>query len=233
MMFAPDPFPLLPVVWSLFFEILANLLYAGLASRLSNMRLVAIITMNALLLTLALAHYGSAEVGNGYATLWAGIPRVCFSFFAGVLWCRLRPGVDSLASSAMSLCLALTLIAVLAAPSATGWVYDAAGIFFVLPALMIAATLVEPGRGLTNPAKVSADMSYPLYLFHLPLMLWIGFLLAHWAVPTGQIQLLQIILIPIAAYFIHRSIDNPMQVRLRAILRGKQKPAIASAFDAG
>ena len=71
--FAPDPFPLLPVVWSLFFELFANFVYASCAEWSSTRRLSVVVGVSAILLLFALVLHGNGEIGNTYATLWAGV----------------------------------------------------------------------------------------------------------------------------------------------------------------
>ena len=73
-------------------------------------------------------------------------------------------------------------------------------------------------------ARLSADLSYPLYLFHLPLMLWIGFVLSHWGVLTSVQQVLELIAVPALAYAAHRLFDRPLQSFLKARLATMSQP---------
>lgn len=65
---APDPFPLLPVIWSLFFELLASSTYGARTKWLSTPTLVAIVVGNAVVLMGALVLHGNGELGNTYET---------------------------------------------------------------------------------------------------------------------------------------------------------------------
>jgi peptidoglycan/LPS O-acetylase OafA/YrhL len=217
---APDPFPLLPVVWSLFFELLANFLYASCPRWLSTQRLLAVIALNGLLLMFALIHHGNGELGNTYATLWAGVPRVLFSFLTGVLFFRLNAMGRLPFPRVSPLLLAACLFGVLAVPHDAPWSYDAACIFLGFPLFLIAAMNNEPTPRWTAIARVSADVSYPLYLFHLPLLLWLGFTLTHFAISAPAQHLFELVAVPILAYGSYVLFDRPIQAFLKARLAG-------------
>lgn len=222
--FAPDPFPLLPVVWSLFFELFANFIYAARPKWLSTRKLSAIASGSALLLAFALIRHGNGELGNTYATLWAGFPRVLFSFFAGVLCFRLHAQGRLVFPHISPLALAAVLFGLLAVPHRMPWFYDASCVFVIFPLLLIAAINNEPAERWTRAARVSADVSYPLYLFHLPLMLWLGFVLTHFRVPvTGQ-HLLELVAVPMLAYGIYIFFDRPVQTALKSLLARARAP---------
>ena len=229
--FAPDPFPLLPVVWSLFFELLANFAYAARTEWLSSRRLAAIIAGSALLLLIAIARHGNGELGNTYSTLWAGVPRVLFSFLAGVLLFRFQAKGRLVRVAISPLILAVILFAALAVPRAAPWFYDASCIFVFFPLILIAAVNNEPTARWTSAARISADMSYPLYLFHLPLMLWLGFGLTHLGVAAPVQQLFALIAVPTLAYAAHLFFDSPVQSFLKARL-ATMRPLIAATPDA-
>jgi peptidoglycan/LPS O-acetylase OafA/YrhL len=231
---APDPFPLLPVVWSLFFELFANFAYASSPRWLSTPKLVALIACNGLLLMFALVHHGSGELGNTYATLWAGIPRVLFSFLTGVLLFRLHAR-GRLASPRMSpLLLAACLLGVLGMPHQVPWFYDATCVFLVFPLILIAAMNNEPTAQWAATARFSADVSYPLYLFHLPLMLWLGFVLTHFAISTPAQHVFELVAVPGFAFGSYLFFDRPIQAFLKARLAGSfpraSQPADAPAL---
>jgi peptidoglycan/LPS O-acetylase OafA/YrhL len=77
-------FPLVIPVWSLFLEIIANLLYALAARLLSMNRLVVFIICAALGFICVNQHYGNADEGFARSDVLAGMIRVLLSFFLGV-----------------------------------------------------------------------------------------------------------------------------------------------------
>jgi peptidoglycan/LPS O-acetylase OafA/YrhL len=229
--FAPDPFPLLPVVWSLFFELLANFVYAARAEWLSTRKLAVIVAVNAILLSFALVHHGNGELGNTYATLWAGVPRVLFSFMAGVLCFRFHAEGRLVTPAISPLVLAAILFALLAMPHDASWAYDAICIFVMFPAILMAAMNNEPEVRWNRAARFSADLSYPLYLLHLPLMLWLGFCLSHLGVKMPVQQLLELFAVPALAYAAYIFFDRPVQSVLKSHL-ARISPRAAPASDA-
>jgi len=222
--FAPDPFPLLPVVWSLFFELLANFAYAFFVKRLSSRALVWVIALNALLLLAALAVHGNGELGNTYATLWAGVPRVLCSFLAGVLLFRLRLAGRLVSPEISPVILATILFALLAVGKNVPWLFDAACIFVLFPMLLIAAMNIEPSAGWTSAARFSADLSYPLYLLHLPLLHWLSFILSYFRVPEAIQQAFALAVVPALAYGAYVVFDRPVQQLLKSRLSQVQRP---------
>jgi len=229
--FAPDPFPLLPVVWSLFFELFANFVYASCAEWSSTRRLSVIVGVSAVLLLFALVLHGNGELGNTYATLWAGVPRVLFSFLAGVLCFRLHAAGRLVAPVISPVVLAAVLLALLAMPHEAPWTYDAFCIFLMFPLILVAAMNNEPGESWAWVARFSADLSYPLYLLHLPLMLWIGFCLAHFGVALPAQQLFELIVVPALAYAAYTWFDRPVQSVLKSRL-GRIAPKRVTSPDA-
>jgi peptidoglycan/LPS O-acetylase OafA/YrhL len=214
--FAPDPFPLLPVVWSLFFELVANFLYAGFARWLTTGRLSVLVLLNGAILAVALYGHGNGELGNTYATLWAGVPRVLFSFLAGVLCHRLHATLRLISPAISPVVLAALLFGTLAVPHELPWFFDASCIFIGFPLVLVAAMNNEPTESWRSVARFSADISYPLYLFHLPLILWVGFGLAHFHVPLAMQQAAELIVVPGLAYAAFAWFDRPIQSVLKA-----------------
>ena len=213
--FAPDPFPLLPVVWSLFFELFANFVYAARTEWLSTRKLATLVAVNGLLLAFALFHHGNGELGNTYATLWAGVPRVLFSFLAGVLCFRLHSRGWMISPAISPLVLAAILFATLAVPHDIPGLYDASCIFLIFPLILVAAMNTEPAARWRSAARFSADVSYPLYLFHLPLMLWLGFGLTHFGISMPAQHRFELLAVPALAYAAYRFFDRPVQSILK------------------
>ncbi|MDB5714299.1 MAG: hypothetical protein JWO15_1696 [Sphingomonadales bacterium] len=84
-MSSEKPFWINPPTWSLFFELVANLIFAMVLFALTFRRLVAL-TCFLVLATLALdLHYGSLAFGWTRETIAPGLVRVCVSFFIGVM----------------------------------------------------------------------------------------------------------------------------------------------------
>jgi peptidoglycan/LPS O-acetylase OafA/YrhL len=70
--------------WSLLWELLVNLLYGAIAPLLHNRMLAVIVGVSAIALAATGLHFETLAVGPYWPEGWAGLPRVMFSFFAGV-----------------------------------------------------------------------------------------------------------------------------------------------------
>ena len=116
------------------------------------------------------------------------------------------------------LALALALVALLAVPHDMPWAFDALCVLVLFPLILVAATNVEPAPRMVSATRLSADLSYPLYLLHLPLLLWLGFVFSYLRVATPAQHLMQLILVPALAYAANIVFDRPIQGALKARL---------------
>lgn len=168
-------FPLNPPSWSLFFELLINLVYAFARDSLTTRRLIIIVAVyGALLFGLTLQDV-SLSGGHAWSSLTVGLIRVVFSFSMGLLLFRLRRRFD--ATSAPILVIALTT-ATLVMPECGKW-FSLFAITIWLPLLVFTATAVEPGPGLRRACLVLGQISYPLYVLHSPSAVIVESALAH------------------------------------------------------
>lgn len=104
-----------PPSWSLFFEFVANAAFALAAPRLSDRMLALVVTISAFALAASIALFNGVDFGAHWPDFLFGIPRVCFSFFAGVglfrLWRRGWLARCKAPLSALLFVLALLLLA--------------------------------------------------------------------------------------------------------------------------
>jgi peptidoglycan/LPS O-acetylase OafA/YrhL len=175
--------------WSLFFEYIANLLYALGVRKLSNAALGVLVALAGA----ALAHLAImspvGDVIGGWALnpsgLRIGFTRMLFPFFAGLLLSR----TASLRRipNAFLWC-SLLLLAVLAFPRVGGasqlWLnglYESVSIILVFPLIVwLGAGGQIVGAGATRVCKFFGDISYPLYITHYPLIyIYTGWVSRH------------------------------------------------------
>jgi len=158
-----------PSEWSLFLEIAANLVWAAIVIRLRTRALVLFTLLSGVALAAADVFYVTGNTGWNAPTFWGGLPRVCFSFAAGLLIFRLRWHERVPANPFGGIILAVVLLAVLAYPSSAQGMKvpleDIAAVLFVLPLLVLAgAAQNSQGRF----AATIGALSYPVYIVHLP-----------------------------------------------------------------
>jgi peptidoglycan/LPS O-acetylase OafA/YrhL len=165
--------------WSLFFEYVANILYALFLRRFSK----TLLTILVVLAAAALVHYtvtgGTGDLIGGWSLepkqIRIGITRLMYPFFAGLLLFRMTR-LRSI-KYGFTWC-SLLLITVLAFPRIGGaghlWInglYESACVIVVFP------LIVYLGAGGRTSSQFSArlckffgDISYPLYISHYPLI---------------------------------------------------------------
>lgn len=89
---SPDqthPFPFNGPAWSLFYELVINLIFALIVLRLNARLLAVILCAGAAGLIATALHYGHLDTGANFETFFGGFGRVFFAFFAGVALFRL------------------------------------------------------------------------------------------------------------------------------------------------
>jgi peptidoglycan/LPS O-acetylase OafA/YrhL len=185
--------PLNGPAWSLFFEYIANILYALFVRRFSKTLLTIFVILAAIFLVQFLVMGPQGDVIGGWSIdktqLHIGFARLLFPFFGGVLLCR--AGKLIRIKNAFLVCSVLILV-VLSIPRIGGtnhlWmngVYESVCIILIFP-LIVA---IGAGGSLTGkyPVKICrflGGISYPLYITHYPLI----YLYTAWVV-DNKIQL--------------------------------------------
>lgn len=174
-----ETFPLNGPGWSLFFEYVANVLYATVVRRFSTGALAVLVALAAA----ALLHLGltspAGDVIGGWslepAQLHVGFARMMYPFFAGLLLFRLAR--LRAVRGAFGWC-SLAVVAILAMPRVGSpahlWqngLYDALCIIFVFPAIIYlgAGGAVRSGAA-QRLCRFLGNISYPIYITHYPLI---------------------------------------------------------------
>ena len=171
--------PLAGTAWSLFFEYIANIVYALGLRKASNRVLLVLAAISAALLTLYLLTTPRGDITGGWTLnaleLKIGFVRLCYPFLAGMLLQRLHKRIHIRnAFLWCSLLLVLTLVLPRFGMNATGWrngLYEAMIIILVYPTI-VAMGAGEQIRGgvATRLCRFSGAISYPLYITHYALI---------------------------------------------------------------
>jgi peptidoglycan/LPS O-acetylase OafA/YrhL len=165
-------FPLNPPTWSLFFELVINLVYVAILRWLTTPRLAVLVAVSlAALAMLAWRHQG-IDVGGMPQVFWGGFIRVSFPFFAGVLIYRLRP-LRTLRWPFWMQVLGLVGALCLPIPKGGG-VLDLACVGLFFPMLLIASVNTPPRQASIRRLRAMGEFSYPLYALHYPLYVILG-----------------------------------------------------------
>lgn len=160
-------FPANGPLWSLFFEIVINIVWAAILVQRTTRALVLLVAASAALLVVCGLHFGTVHLGWEVPSLLGGVARVSFGFGAGLLLHRRRAWLPVMDRRAAWLALA-ALVYFLALPLTTvGWTL--AVVLVCLPAVMVVA--VSAGREAVLPGgALLGRLSYPAYGLHLPLI---------------------------------------------------------------
>jgi peptidoglycan/LPS O-acetylase OafA/YrhL len=199
--------PLDGPAWSLFFEYIANILYAVGLRKLSKTALGVFVFLAALLLV-QLAVFGDrGDLIGGWSLdatqLHIGFARLLFPFFAGILLCRLGARIQMKSAFGAA---SLLLIVALTLPRFGGtdhhWmngIYDALCVIFVFPIVVAVGAGEKRVEGLSiRVARFFGDLSFPLYITHYPLI----YIYTGWVVrshPTGAQGIVPALLVAVAA----------------------------------
>ena len=170
--------PLDGPAWSLFFEYVANILYAVGLRKLSN-RWLGLLTMLSAVFLIHLLVTGEGDVIGGWSTsapqLHIGFARLLYPFLAGML--LMRSGKRIHVRQSFYLC-SLLLILCFALPRFGGpnhlWVnglYEAFCIIIVFPLIVAIGAGQRMSTTIPNRlCRLLGDISYPLYITHYPLI---------------------------------------------------------------
>jgi peptidoglycan/LPS O-acetylase OafA/YrhL len=157
--------------WTLFFELVANFVYALVVKRLSNAVLAAVLLVSAVFLAWTAFHFGNLDVGYNRKHFIGGFGRVFFSFFAGAAVYRLqavRPCPVRISPWILMLAAAYLLTTTIT-KGLDRELYDTVCALVIFPAFAYLATAVEPGPRAQPVFMLGGAVSYALYLIHAPL----------------------------------------------------------------
>ncbi|WP_035644779.1 acyltransferase [Flavobacterium sp. ASV13] len=173
--------PLDGPAWSLFFEYIANILYALIFRKFSNKVLSVFVLIFAGLLINYLVFGPKGDVIGGWSLnleqMNIGFTRLLYPFFAGVLLCRLGKLIHL--KGAFWICSILITI-VLALPrfgdENSLWMnglYESFCIILVFPLIVAIGAGGQIKTAFSAKiCKLLGDISYPIYITHYPLIYW-------------------------------------------------------------
>lgn len=201
-------------LWSISFELLANIIHALIYHRLSSRRLLLLIGASFLLLAFMAHRYGSLNIGWSRESAMGGVGRVMSGFFVGVLLWRTEGHWRPLTPRLPFVLVGLVLIALVNAPlpgrglGLLGAIYDL-GVAVVAMPLLVMLGVQAVGAGRTGLAL--GVLSFPVYAIHVPLV--DAMRLAGW---SNEWRIGGVAAIVGIAWLIGRHVDEPFNAWRRA-----------------
>lgn len=178
--FLPSPFngsfdrlfPLNSPAWSLFFEVVINIVYGLLHRWLSTSILIAVVVVAALGLGAQALSTGTTDTGHHWANIAGGPARVFFAFPLGVLLFRARDSFPAILGRLSPWPLLILLFALLMLPVEKPWraLYDLEFLFLVAPLLVVGGTQAVASASQRRFFLLLGLLSFPLYALHFPVI---------------------------------------------------------------
>ncbi|RYE35703.1 MAG: acyltransferase [Sphingobacteriaceae bacterium] len=218
--------PLNSVGWSLFFEYLANILYALWIRKFSTTALSILVGIAAI----ALAHLAitNGDVSGGWTLnveqVRIGFTRTMYPFFAGLLLSRVaKPAQIKNAFLWCSLLVAVMLYMPRIGGAGNLWmngIYESVCIIIVFPLIVyLGASGVMQNQQEHRICKFLGDISYPLYLVHYPLVyFYVAWISNHQGITMAQVWPYALLILTgsiVLAYAALKWYDQPVRKWLR------------------
>lgn len=212
-------FHLNPPTWSLFWEYIANVVYALVLVKIRkhNKLLTLLVVISAALLFYEAKAATNLSVGWSGGTFWGGAMRASFSFLAGILIFRTGFNIKSkLGFPGVAVLLFISFL--IPYSDNTNWFAEPLIVVFYLP-LIVALGV---GAGLTSRFEKlciwSGEVSYPLYMIHYP-FIWLFMSYVEKFKPSLSemtwIIVIGTALLILLAYAVLKLLDEPIRKLLR------------------
>jgi peptidoglycan/LPS O-acetylase OafA/YrhL len=158
--------------WSLFWEYIANIVYALVLYKLRRGYLLLLTALSAMAVCWVCYRSGNLMGGWSGPTFWDGSARIAYSFLAGLLVYRSNYIIQNkLGFIGIAL---LLLLAFVMPFSKWNWITEPLAVLFYFPLLIALGAGAVLTPGLKKLCIFSGKISYPLYMTHYALLWMFG-----------------------------------------------------------
>jgi peptidoglycan/LPS O-acetylase OafA/YrhL len=218
-------FPLNGPSWSLFFEIIINVVFGITLFKARRRYLILISIMGAVLMIVSSYGYPTLDLGWGWSTFSVGVGRVTFSFCVGLIIATFPIRAVHKHRWAALLAPLLLFMMLTYAPSKYQLEYGIIAALIGSPTILVLGIRYEVSRKLNSVCAFLGDISYPLYLTHWPLM-FLGVVIARKLHLSETLSLLIYISICIA---LAAAVEHFFDAPVRRWLKRKTKTPMSAA----
>ncbi len=203
--------------WSLFWEYVANIVYAFILCRISRRYLVILALLAAAALSIVAYKAGNLMGGWGKGNFWDGGARIFYSFLAGLLVFRFNAIIKNrLGFAGLSVLLVLALVMPY---FQWNWLAELLMVLFYFPLLVALGAGATLSGGFKKLCVFSGKISYPLYMTHYAAMWMFGNYYASHKPGTAQLVIIitgGTILLVGFSYLVMVAYDIPVRKYLTA-----------------
>jgi peptidoglycan/LPS O-acetylase OafA/YrhL len=166
-------YPLNPVAWSLFFEVLINAAFVVYIRRERRLTGAAILLFSLLAVIIAAYSMNGLQAGIEWSDFPIGLARVFWSFSAGIMLYKFRdhPAISWLRAPPMVLFVLIAIALLLPMRGVYQGAYDLACATILFPAIIVAGARGESRGWFATFEGQLGRASYAVYITHYPLHL--------------------------------------------------------------
>lgn len=208
-------------VWSLFWEYVANIVYALGFYKIGKKYLAWLIVAAAVFLLYTASKSTNLGGGWGGSNFIDGLARIGFSFLMGMLLYR----TNLIIRNRLGLWpIALLLLATFLVPyrNAWNWIVEPFLVMFIFPLIVALGAGTVVGEKSKALNRFSGDISYPLYMTHYPFV-WIFLTYVDTQKPDAatlwSVIPVSVLLLVLVAWLTFKYIDLPIRQYLTAQMR--------------
>lgn len=214
--FTTIAFPINPPEWSLFYELLAYLVYGITAMHLRTWHLVTTAILSLILFSFGAHYYTGEEMGLIAKTFTASAP-----FSIGIILWRIYEKKSIRIPAIPFWALSLIMIALCALPDRFDRGFDALIVLAFFP-VMILCGAAHGGKNSGSLIRILGDLSYPVYILHWPFIIVAPHIFSTSANRIAIASLSSFASV-VYAWFAFRFYDVPLRRYLSRVLIPKRK----------
>ena len=158
--------------WSLFCEWIVNIIYAVIAkTRFFDMAAKAVLIIGALGVIGSAIQYGGLDIGFRQSDILGGVFRALYGFFAGVVAYKYHNRLGHMPFYAGLICATLVVVSLTASvPASVRPLYDLC-VLLLAPGIVFISSRALVPFAFKGICSFLGEISYPLYVLHLPMAL--------------------------------------------------------------